>query len=110
MKHTRKIAYIAGLAISGLILSLAITFTTAQVKSASQQTSEGCHGADYIISGFPVRDIYVREYHGGECGLTYIEMGNTGIGKVPLIINWVVWGLLLYMLANRLQQVREARR
>lgn len=108
MKKTKIIFSFIGIAIIGIIISTAITVYTADIGDHDVLTDKGCYGVDYITSGFPIRDIYIRSYEGGECGVTYIEMGNTYIGQIPFLINWIFWSGLVALLPNMVRKWRKS--
>jgi hypothetical protein len=108
MSPIKRLLAGAGILKSGFLASTLVTIYTATINNdLSVQTNQGCIGLSYITSGFPVRDIYIREYKGGECGSVYIEMGHTGIGEIPLLINWLFWSGLVFLIPPVIRKYRR---
>ncbi len=78
------------------VFNFFVTIYTAQSGESKRFTEEGCLGIDYIISGFPIRDVYIKSYNGGECGLSGVRDGFTGIGGLQYTLNWMFWAGIGY--------------
>lgn len=102
-----KLARVFGVVVLGLITSMLITVYTASIGNNTVQTNQGCRGVSYIVSGFPVRDIYVHNYNGGECGIEYINKGNTRIGKIPFLLNWIFWSAIIALAPKVLKKLKR---
>ena len=107
MKQVKKLAAIVSIVVLGWIVSFSVTFYTAKVGNYTAQTDQGCRGTSYIASGFPVRDIYLVNYDGGECGLLTVHQGNTGIRPIPFLLNWIFWSIFIAVVPSVVKRLKN---
>ena len=92
------IAILVGYILVGIVNTL--TSQTGYVYIHPENDTSRCLQISYIESGFPIRDVHIQSSGNRtvECGNTLrAELGNTSMGLVPFILNWVFYSLVTYL-------------
>lgn len=109
MKFFRKTIILLALFILSYLVNIAVNLISFESRtSVVNKDKDNCISINTINSGFPINDTVVKLYNGESCGMEFVsEMGDTGIGKRAIFINWLFYFLLLGYLSLKLKKSHE---
>ncbi len=110
MKLVKRLTRIVAILFLGMIVNILVTGLTIQTKDCigKIQMDNGFYGVSYIISGFPVRVIHVKEFNHQECGFLYASYNDeTIVSTVPWVLNWMFWSGIIASIPWAIRKVKK---
>lgn len=109
MKFFRKIIILLAIFTLSYLANIAVNVISFESRtSVVNKGKDNCISINTINSGFPINNTVVKLYNGESCGMEFVsEMGDTGIGKRAIFINWLFYFLLFGYLALKLKKTHE---